>query len=310
MPGEPIALDAAVERIADPLAHDPVREQRVAALYAFITQQPPLARAVAALPGRTQLPRNRPGARHQPNQCRHETQPPENPHARRTLTHTDPQPEHAMELDDITAAWRSLEQRLDQQTALTSQLLGDMRSHAARAQLRLLWLSQSVQLLCAITLNRRHRPQLAPVCRSGDSRRRRGAAAAVVRCAGSFGGPATVAVVATGFRQATVTDTARACTAAALAHTRGAVAGRSVWVLWVAVADAAWRTLTGLSLPNAWLLCNVVVGAPGGIGTWLGDRRLQRRGPPWLERLDTAHAGRSVARTETLLEQIARFQRE
>ncbi|AVQ07620.1 TPA: hypothetical protein HH295_00920 [Xanthomonas vasicola pv. zeae] len=226
------------------------------------------------------------------------------------MTHTDPQPEHAMELDDITAAWRSLEQRLDQQTALTSQLLGDMRSHAARAQLRLLWLSQSVQLLCAITLNRRHRPQLAPVCRSGDSRRRRGAAAAVVRCAGSFGGPATVAVVATGFRQATVTDTARACTAAALAHTRGAVAGRSVWVLWVAVADAAWRTLTGLSLPNAWLLCNVVVGAPGGIGTWLGDRRLQRRGPPWLERLDTAHAGRSVARTETLLEQIARFQRE
>ncbi|AZR30478.1 sigma-70 family RNA polymerase sigma factor [Xanthomonas vasicola] len=49
MPGEPIALDAAVERIADPLAHDPVREQRVAALYAFITQQPPLERALLLL---------------------------------------------------------------------------------------------------------------------------------------------------------------------------------------------------------------------------------------------------------------------
>ncbi|RBL15549.1 hypothetical protein BRN45_01865, partial [Xanthomonas oryzae pv. oryzae] len=58
-----------------------------------------------------------------------------------------------MELDDIALAWRSLEQRLDQQTALTSQLLGDMRSHAARAQLRPLWLSQSAQLLCAIALS-------------------------------------------------------------------------------------------------------------------------------------------------------------
>ncbi|UXA53860.1 sigma-70 family RNA polymerase sigma factor [Xanthomonas prunicola] len=48
-PGEPIALDAMVERIADPLAHDPMREQQVAALYAFIAQQPPLERALLLL---------------------------------------------------------------------------------------------------------------------------------------------------------------------------------------------------------------------------------------------------------------------
>ncbi len=34
-----------VERIAAPLSHDPVREQQVAALYAFIAPQPPLERA-------------------------------------------------------------------------------------------------------------------------------------------------------------------------------------------------------------------------------------------------------------------------
>jgi RNA polymerase sigma-70 factor (ECF subfamily) len=48
-PGEPIALDAVVERIADPLARDPMREQQVAALYAFIAQQPPLERALLLL---------------------------------------------------------------------------------------------------------------------------------------------------------------------------------------------------------------------------------------------------------------------
>ncbi|MGV7173380.1 RNA polymerase sigma factor [Xanthomonas axonopodis] len=47
--GEPIALDAVMERIADPQAHDPVRAQQVAALYAFIAQQPPLERALLLL---------------------------------------------------------------------------------------------------------------------------------------------------------------------------------------------------------------------------------------------------------------------
>ncbi|TQT56644.1 hypothetical protein EIJ76_19905, partial [Xanthomonas perforans] len=58
-----------------------------------------------------------------------------------------------MELDDIALAWRSLEQRLDQHAALTDQVLGDLRSHAARAHLRPLWLSQSAQLLCAIAVS-------------------------------------------------------------------------------------------------------------------------------------------------------------
>lgn len=49
LPGEPIALDAVVDRIADPLAHDPDREQQVQALYAFIARQPPLERALLLL---------------------------------------------------------------------------------------------------------------------------------------------------------------------------------------------------------------------------------------------------------------------
>lgn len=38
-----------MERIADPCAHDPVREQQVAALYAFIAHQLPLERALLLL---------------------------------------------------------------------------------------------------------------------------------------------------------------------------------------------------------------------------------------------------------------------
>ncbi|ALS95353.1 RNA polymerase sigma factor [Xanthomonas oryzae] len=47
--GEPIALDAVMERIADSQAHDPVRAQQVAARYAFIAHQPPLEGALLLL---------------------------------------------------------------------------------------------------------------------------------------------------------------------------------------------------------------------------------------------------------------------
>ncbi|MCL1551545.1 hypothetical protein [Xanthomonas nasturtii] len=218
-----------------------------------------------------------------------------------------------MELDDIALAWRSLEQRLEQQTALTGQLLGDMRGHAARRQLRPLWLSQSAQLLCAIALSGvtahswlTFADQAAAIA---------GGVLLHVWC---------VALAISAARQlwllsqldfaGPLLQTQRAL--AQLRRWRTRVApwlGVAFWVVWVAVADAAWRALTGLSLPHAWLLGNGllgVLGVLGGLATWLGYRRLQHNGHPWLERIDTAHAGRSVARAETLLEQIARFQRE
>ncbi|PPV07173.1 hypothetical protein XBLMG947_1888 [Xanthomonas bromi] len=215
-----------------------------------------------------------------------------------------------MELDDIARAWRSLEQRLDQQTALTGHLLGAMRSHAVRAQLRPLWLSQSAQLLCAIALSGVIAHSWLPFADQ---------AAAVI--GGVLLQMWCVALAASAARQLWLLsqlDFARPLlqTQRALAQLRRwrtrvtPWLGVAFWVLWVAVADAAWRALTGVSLPNVWLLCNVLVGLLGGIGTWLGYRRLQHSGQPWLERIDNAHAGRSVARTEILLEQIARFQRE
>ncbi|QBN92892.1 hypothetical protein BRM69_17090 [Xanthomonas oryzae pv. oryzae] len=185
-----------------------------------------------------------------------------------------------MELDDIALAWRSLEQRLDQQTALTSQLLGDMRSHAARAQLRPLWLSQSAQLLCAIALSGVIAHSWLPFADQ---------AAAVV--GGVLLQVWSVALAASAVRQLwllsqldfarPLLQTQRAL--AQLRRWRTRVApwlGVAFWVLWVAVADAAWRAFTGQSLPTAWMLCNVLVGVLGGIGTWLGYRRLQRSAPP------------------------------
>ncbi|KPL49869.1 hypothetical protein XAXN_04745 [Xanthomonas axonopodis] len=214
-----------------------------------------------------------------------------------------------MELDDIALAWRSLEQRLDQQAALTGQLLGDLRNHAARAHLRPLWLSQSAQLLCAITLSGivahswlAFADQTAAVV---------GGVLLQVWC---------VALAASAARQLWLLS--RLDFAGPLLQTQRALAqlrrwrtrvapwlGVAFWVLWVATLRGAPSPID-LSLPHAWLLCNLLVGVLGGLGTWLGYRRLQRSGHPWLERLDTAHAGRSLVRTETLLEQIARFQRE
>ncbi|ALS95354.1 hypothetical protein [Xanthomonas oryzae] len=215
-----------------------------------------------------------------------------------------------MELDDIALAWRSLEQRLDQQAALTGQVLSDLRSHAARAYLRPLWLRQSAQLLCAIALSGivahswlRFAEQAAAVV---------GGVLLQVWCIALAASAACQLWLLSQLdftRQLLQTQRALA----QLRRWRTRVApwlGLAFWALWVAVADAAWRAITGLSLPNAWLLCNVLVGVLGGIGIWLGYRRLQRSGHPWLERLDAAHAGRSIARNETLLEPIARFQRE
>ncbi|WP_407367305.1 RNA polymerase sigma factor [Xanthomonas campestris] len=86
--------------------------------------------------------------------------------------------------------------------------------------------------------------------------------------------------------------------------------GVAFWVLWIAVADALWRALTGQTLPTDWLVLNLLVGVAGGIGTWLGFRRLQRAQHPWLERIDRAHAGTGVIRAERMLDEIARFQRD
>lgn len=61
---------------------------------------------------------------------------------------------------------------------------------------------------------------------------------------------------------------------------------------------------------RAWLLLNALVGVLGGVGTQCGYRRLERAQHPWLDRIDTAHAGRSLSRAETLLQDIARLRRQ
>ncbi|MGQ5249865.1 hypothetical protein [Xanthomonas arboricola] len=215
-----------------------------------------------------------------------------------------------MELDDLQRAWHTMEQRLDQQTALTGQLLGEVRGHAARASLRPLWASQTAQLLCAIALN-------IVIARSW--------LAHTDHAAAIIGGVVlqlwSIALAISALRQLQLVSqldfagpllpTQRAL--AQLRRWRTRVApwlGVAFWVLWVAVADAGWRTLTGMTLPHSWLLINVLVGVLGAIGTWLGYRRLQRTRHPWLERIDTAHAGAGVIRAQNMLDEIARFRRE
>ncbi|NHF67653.1 hypothetical protein [Xanthomonas hortorum] len=215
-----------------------------------------------------------------------------------------------MELDDMQRAWHAVHHRLDQQTALTGQLIGEVRGHAARASLRPLWASQIAQLLCAVALN-------IVIARSWLAHADQ--AAAII--GGVLLQAWSVALAISALRQLQLVSQLDFAgpllqtqqTLAQLRRWRTRVApwlGIAFWVLWVAVADGLWRTLTGMTLPHSWLLINALVGVLGAIGTWLGYRRLQRTQHPWLERIDNAHAGPGVIRAESMLDEIAHFRRE
>lgn len=215
-----------------------------------------------------------------------------------------------MELDDMQRAWHAVHQRLDQQTALTGQLIGEVRGHTARASLRPLWASQIAQLLCAVALN-------IVIARSWLAHADQ--AAAII--GGVLLQAWSVALAISALRQLQLVS--QLDFAGPLLQTQQALAqlrrwrtrvapwlGIAFWVLWVALADGLWRMLTGMTLPHSWLLINALVGVLGAIGTRLGYRWLQRTQHPWLELIDNAHAGPGVIRAESMLDEIARFRSE
>lgn len=178
-----------------------------------------------------------------------------------------------MELDDMQRAWHAVHQRLDQQTALTGQLIGEVRGHAARAGLRPLWASQIAQLLCAFALN-------IVIARSWLAHADQ--AAAII--GGVLLQAWSVALAISALRQLQLVS--QLDFAGPLLQTQQALAqlrrwrtrvapwlGIAFWVLWVAVADSLWRMLTGMTLPHSWLLINVLVGcsAPSAPGSATGD---------------------------------------
>ena len=215
-----------------------------------------------------------------------------------------------MELDDMKHAWQTLEQRLDQQAAQTGQLLGVVHEETVRSSLRPLWVAQTAQLLCALALAivsaRSWIPHTdQPVAVIGGVLLQAWCVALAISATVQLQLLTQLNVAGPLLR------TQRALARLRRWRTRVAPWLRvAFWVLWVAVADALWRALTGQTLPTDWLVLNLLVGVAGGIGTWLGFRRLQRAQHPWLERIDRAHAGTGVIRAERMLDEIARFQRD
>lgn len=223
--------------------------------------------------------------------------------------------ETAMELDDLKAAWKTLDRKLELDNALRLAELRDRKAERMRHSLRPLAWGQSVQLLfgavvmlmgaacwarhldngivlaCGLVV---HAYGLAVVIASGNVIAR---ARAI-----DLGGPV----------MAMQLQLARLRTAHAVS---GRIAGHSWWVLWmpmlVVLIGLAYPVLPGALRVASWIWSGLAVGAAGLAGTWLFHRWAhQPQRAEFGRRMDDYFAGSALRQAQAQLDELLRFERE
>lgn len=218
-----------------------------------------------------------------------------------------------MELDEMKAAWKTLEHRLERDSALNLQLLRDRRLDKARSSLRPLFLGQLVQmgfgllfvLLAAALWGTR--PGSAALIAAGVAVHVYGVA--TIACAGVvLGGLWRIDYAAPVL--AIQKQLARVRRRYLLS---GWIAGLPWWCLWVAVV----MVLAGLAGVDVYarapvfVLVNLGIGVLSWVGTWAFHRWSRRPERAQLgERIDAAVAGGSLRRAGEQLDELERFERE
>ncbi len=218
-----------------------------------------------------------------------------------------------MELDELKATWQSLDRRLQQHNAINLQLFRDSRLDKARSRLRPLFWGQIAQILfgllfvlMAAALWSRQ-PETASVVIAGVIVHLYG----VVTIALAGG---TLAKISAIDYAAPVLEIQKQLTALRKFYMRnGMITGLSWWVLWVPVL----MVLAGLGGGDLYARAPSVIwiglgiGVPGLLATWWFHRWAHHPSHGQLgKRLDDSAVGGSIRKTQSLIDEIARFEQE
>ena len=219
---------------------------------------------------------------------------------------------NAMELDDMKAAWQTLSQRLETQTALNLHLLREGKLDKLRRGLRPLVWGQAIQIAAGVLLalwggsfwfDHRAVPHLL-------------VAGLLVHAAGLSMialGVLIEALIARIDYSAPVVTIQRQLVRLRKLYVRAGTAIGLPWcVLWVPFTMVALKSLFGpdlyLNAPDM-VRVNVAFGIACLLGAWIFLRWAGSR-PRVARRLDDFAAGRSIVRAQSLLDEIARFEQE
>ncbi|MBS0214013.1 MAG: serine/threonine protein kinase [Proteobacteria bacterium] len=218
-----------------------------------------------------------------------------------------------MELDDLKAAWKALDARLERQVGLNRRLLRETRADGLRRSLRPLAWGQTVQILCGSALvlfgagiwsSYRDVPNLLVagllVHLVGLSMIALGVAVQVLLVRIDYGAP----VVEIQQRLARVRNV----------YVRGGlIVGMSWWFMWIPVLMVAFA-YHGIDLYKhapevVWY--GSAVGVAGLLMTWVFHRWSRAPGREKLAAfVDAQLAGASLRRAQAALDEIAAFERE
>ena len=217
-----------------------------------------------------------------------------------------------MELDDMKAAWTTLDQRLSAQTMLNLHMFKEGKLYKLRCGLRPLVWGQAIQIMfgALITVwgggfwvDHRDVPHLL-------------IAGLIVHVAGISMivlGASIETLIARIDYSAPVLTIQRQLAQLRKVYVRGGLAiGLPWWILWVAFAIVFLKIEFGVDLfisAPGFVWINVAVGFLGMLLTWAFIRWAAKR-PRLAMRLENGAAGGSINRAQANLEEIERFERE
>jgi hypothetical protein len=213
---------------------------------------------------------------------------------------------NAMELDDMKAAWQTLNQRLDAQEALNLHMFKEGKLDRMKRGLRPLVWGQAIQIAIG-----------ALIAIWGGSFWVAHMAEPQLLIAGLLVHAAGISMIALGALMETliaridysapVLTIQRQLLHLRKVYVRGGLAvGLPWWVLWIPFAEVA---ANKHAFAPSFIYINYAVGVAGIIATLLVYRWLHKR-PQLAKRLEDGAAGRSIVNAQRLVDEIARFEQE
>ncbi len=219
-----------------------------------------------------------------------------------------------MELDDMKAAWQTLDRRLEQQHALNLQLFRDSRADKARTGLRPLFWGQVAQIIFGVLMI------LLGVSVWSSQRENIGlfVSGIIVHVYGVLA--IMLAGITLGMIQrldyaAPVVTIQKQLARLRVFYIRsGMIVGLSWWLFWIPFAAAVFAWLAGVDFyanMGAAIGWCIAVGVAGAFATWAFHRWAQRSGRTRLrEAMDDSMTGSSLRKAQSILDEIRRFEQD